>query len=178
MMRPAKGNGARVRCPIVKRRHLNKPDGLPVGNLVRRAQKDDQFEKDHLPACCTSSSSVTVPVLIPMDKVEAADQRLAQAMKYVQDGPSIYTQERNALFGRRNAVEAMNGTFKGPLGAFVDDPRTRPMRGWAGQLFLTSLAAAGTNHRLIASAGKDEGFMGGGPEAVRPTEAQKDRLRV
>lgn len=96
-------------------------------------------------------------------------------MKYVQDGPFIYTQEWSALYGRRNAVEAMNGTFKGPLGAFVDDPRIRPMRGWAGRVFLTSLAAAGTNHRLIVSAGKDKVFMGG-PDPKRPDPPKRRRF--
>lgn len=58
------------------------------------------------------------------------DHLVAKAMKHVQDGPSIYTKEWNEVYARRNAVESVNGTLKGALGAFIDDPRTRLMRGW------------------------------------------------
>lgn len=167
MMCPAKGSGAHVVCPFVKRRHVNDPNGWPVDHLVAKARKAKDPIVDNQPRCCTNVSSVTVPVRIPVEQAQDSTDPLTRAMKFVQDGPSIYTKEWNEVYGRRNSVESVNGTLKGPLGAFIDDPRTRLMRGWASQFFLAAFAVAGTNHRLIVSSAKDDVFDRG-PDPKRP----------
>lgn len=119
---------AHVFCPVVKRRHVNDPNGWPVDHLVAKARKARDPIVDNQPRCCANTSSVTVPVRIPVEEAQDSTTPLAKAMKHVQDGPSIYTKEWNEVHGRRNSVESVNGTLKGSLGAFIDDPRTRLMR--------------------------------------------------
>ena len=111
--------------------------------------------------------------IFPCSSTRTTDP-LTRAMKYVQDGPAGSPKQWAEIYGRRNSVESINGSLKGPLGAFIDDPRTRLMRGWASQFFLTAFAVAGTNHRLIISSAKDDVFnRGSGPKRPEPPKRRR-----